>query len=176
MSRKLAINLWSDGSCLNGRGTDHHTGYGFAVTCNKVKIALGMGHSEFGTNNTAELQGISEGLRWLYLKGFGGYEINILSDSTYSINSYSKWRRSREMHGYGASEYRDAVKNAEIIQAGCAIMDSFASYPTFQWVKGHSGIYWNEVCDRLAGMARLYRIDSLVISNPAEIRRVLRER
>lgn len=133
------------------------------VIFNRRRIALGLGTEISGTNNTAELIGMIQGLNWLRQKGFIKRQIQVFSDSTYAVNSFKKWRWLRERYGYITRDGRP-VKNVDIIKRGCQIIDEFDYYPQFHWVKGHSGNRWNIVCDRLANIARTYKIPSIVIS------------
>lgn len=82
------------------------------------------------TNNFVEMIAIISAVAWVP----DGASVTVYSDSQYAINIFSgKWNASANLNLL--ERYRQ-VSNGKDVR--------------LQWVKGHSGVYWNEVCDGLA--------------------------
>jgi ribonuclease HI len=79
-----------------------------------------------------------------------GEELLVYCDSTYVINSVTKWMPGWKRRGWRKGDGK-AVLNVEIMKALDAAMHGRTV--RFQWVKGHSGHTLNEAADRLANSA-----------------------
>lgn len=140
--------------------------YGFVVLNAKEEIL----HQQVGmwkrsTNQRAELKAILEGLRWvsgLTQNLNQPSKVVVYSDSKYSINCLSNWWRSWEKHGWtrkakskikGQKKEHLPVKNLDLIKPGVELQKILSV--KFQWVKGHSGVKWNEHVDTLVNDAAL---------------------
>ncbi len=154
------IKLYTDGSGKNGIGGDHTWGFGFVVLHRKRVIATGLGGYEVGTNNIAELSGIIEGCNWLLHHGYKRAKILVVSDSKYAIQCLSTWRWSWEETNFMRGG--NPMTNRDLIMRGCKVLDEFRYYPDFRWVRGHNGNRYNEVCDRLASLARKTQLPGIV--------------
>lgn len=83
------------------------------------------------TNNFAEMIAIISAVAWVP----EGARITVRSDSQYAINIFSgEWAASANLNLL--ERYKQVSKGKKVY---------------LEWVRSHSGIYWNEVCD---GMAR----------------------
>lgn len=131
------LQVWTDGSGTHARGP----------ACIGVVLVGDAGEilceaSEYvcdGTNNVAELRAIRRGL---YLAsemvGFR-WPVTVYSDSEYAIGSCTKpWTPNR---------------NRELVLALRKQCKQFTML-RFEHVRGHAGIYFNELADWLAGEAR----------------------
>ena len=157
------LDLYTDGSCLNGRNDDWCAGFGFVFHNERRIIAVGMGSVLNGTNNIAELSAVISGLSWLIKRGLENSRVRVVSDSMYTINCFNKFRWVWDQRGYLSKEGNE-IKNKELIIYGCNILDKFKYYPKFMWVKGHAGNKYNELADKLAGVARKRQITPIVIT------------
>lgn len=91
-----------------------------------------------GTNNIAELSAILHGLRGVQATGDVTRPVVVYSDSEYALGAASSRNR--------------ASANRELIAELQAEVGRFRKI-TFQHVKGHSGVTYNELADKLAGRA-----------------------
>jgi ribonuclease HI len=138
--RPVTIIAAADGSALGNPGP---AGWAWYVD-DDCWAAGGWPH---GTNNMAELTAL---LDLLQQTAHLDDDLLVHCDSTYVINSVTKW-----MHGWKRRGWRKGdgkpVLNVEIMQALDAAMAG--RRVELAWVKGHSGHPLNEAADRLANGA-----------------------
>ena len=77
-------------------------------------------------------------------------DLLVYCDSTYVINSVTKWMAGWKRRGWRKGDGK-AVLNVEIMKALDEAMQG--RQVKFAWVKGHSGHELNEAADRLANAA-----------------------
>lgn len=130
----------ADGSALGNPGP---AGWGWYVDAERWACG-GWPH---GTNNMGELTAV---LDLLQQTADLDDELLVYCDSTYVINSITKW-----MPGWKRKNWRKGdgkpVQNVEIMKALDAAMQG--RRVRFEWVKGHAGHELNEEADRLANGA-----------------------
>lgn len=88
-------------------------------------------------------------------------DIQIITDSRYSISCVTEWYKSWQKQDWKTST-KQAVKNVDLIQAIRAKMDDREAAGTktlFQWVKGHGAIAGNVGADKLAVQGALLAND-----------------
>ncbi|WP_110239680.1 RNase H family protein [Nocardioides gilvus] len=100
-----------------------------------------------GTNNMGELMAV---LDLLQQTAHLDEPLHVICDSTYVINSITKWMKGWKRKGWKKGDGKP-VMNVEIMKALDAAMQG--RQVTFEWVKGHSGHRLNEEADRLATTA-----------------------
>lgn len=134
-SAKTDFDAWTDGSCNNlspyGEGSSAYVVLKDGVLIHEAK------YGRIGTsNNRMELLAIISAVNWIPANS----SVTIYSDSRYAINVFSgKWK---------------AKTNTDLVR----LYDTVASRLSeirFEWVKGHSGIEWNEYVDELASSETL---------------------
>ena len=136
----MTIIAAADGSALRNPGP---AGWGWYVD-DDCWAAGGWVH---GTNNMAELTAV---LDLLQQTAHLDDDLLVYCDSTYVINSITKWMPGWKRRGWRKGDGK-AVVNVEIMKAlDVAMLDRRV---TFRWVKGHSGHVLNEAADRLANAA-----------------------
>lgn len=147
---KTDFEAWTDGSCNNlspyGEG-----GSAYVVLKDGIPIHEAK-YGRIGTsNNRMELLAIISAVNWIPAKS----SVTIYSDSKYAINVLSgKWKAKTNM---------DLVRLYDTVA-------SRLSEIKFIWVKGHSGIEWNEYVDNLASseterIAKEYNIPIYTVKN-----------
>ncbi len=136
----MKIIAAADGSALGNPGP---AGWGWY--CDSEHWACGGW--PHGTNNMGELGGV---LDLLQQTAHLDAELHILCDSTYVINSITKWMKGWKKKGWKKSDGKP-VLNVELMKAIDAAMQG--RDVTFEWVKGHAGHHLNEEADRLANGA-----------------------
>ncbi|WP_200958112.1 ribonuclease HI family protein [Nocardioides sp. Soil805] len=100
-----------------------------------------------GTNNMGELMAV---LDLLQQTAHVDDELHVYCDSTYVINTITKWMAGWKRKGWKKGDGKP-VMNLELIQALDAAMQG--RRVKFEWVKGHSGHVLNEAADRRANAA-----------------------
>lgn len=132
------IEIYTDGSSLGNPGPG---GYGIVLKWRDTRKTASQGY-EKTTNNRMELLAVIEALR--LLNDFAkDKQILIYSDSKYVINAVEKgWVFNWAKKGFLNKANEDLWKRFLNIYPNYAIK--------FIWVKGHSGVPENEVCDKLA--------------------------
>ena len=138
----MTIIAAADGSALGNPGP---AGWGWYVD-DDCWAAGGWAH---GTNNMAELTAVLDLLRQT---AHLDEDVLLYCDSTYVINSVTKWMAGWKRRGWRKGDGQP-VLNLEIMQALDAAM--VGRRVRFEWVKGHSGHVLNEAADRLANAAAL---------------------
>lgn len=155
----MTFYIYTDGHANPNPGP---TGTGVAVYDSQGKLvkALSGRYESNGTNNTAELYGILEGLLVDLpdsqgSQGSQGSEPDriILSDSQYAINSSSVWAEKWKSKGwkFGINSRRK-IKNLDLIKEIYGVYSN-STKTQLQKVKGHSGDTGNDLADLLAGIA-----------------------
>lgn len=100
-----------------------------------------------GTNNMGELMAV---LDLLQQTAHLDDELHVYCDSTYVINTITKWMAGWKRKGWKKGDGKP-VMNLELVQALDAAMQG--RQVKFEWVKGHSGHVLNEAADRRANAA-----------------------
>lgn len=140
LRRKLTI--YTDGASRK----DRRGGWGFAVFENGKCIHEGKGGTFDTTNNRMEMQAAIEGVQWA-LRLRPTPEVTIRADSMYVIDGITDhldvWLRNGWLGG-GAKP----IKNKDLWEILAELDCQLA--PAWKHVKGHSGVYGNELADVLA--------------------------
>jgi ribonuclease HI len=132
----------ADGSALGNPGP---AGWGWFVD----EQRWACGGWPRGTNNMGELTAVLDLLRQTATVD---EDLLIYCDSTYVINSITKWMPGWKRKGWRKGDGQP-VQNLEIMQALDTAMAG--RRVRFEWVKGHAGHELNEAADRLANGAAL---------------------
>jgi ribonuclease HI len=143
----MKIEVWTDGSATT---KDKPGGYGWVIVVDDNFYSEGSGSIPNATNNDAELQAAIMGLAHVLKEWneghLGGSKIETLGSITLVSDS-------QIILGWASGRYRfkqeDKLKKFIELQY---LVDKL-SVKT-RWVEGHTGVEWNERCDKLAGIAR----------------------
>ncbi len=136
----MTIIAAADGSALGNPGP---AGWGWYVD-DDCWASGGWPH---GTNNMGELMAV---LDLLHQSAPLGRGLVVYCDSTYVINSITKWMPGWKRRGWRKGDGKP-VLNVDLMQALDAAMTG--RDVEFRWVKGHAGHPLNEAADRLANAA-----------------------
>jgi ribonuclease HI len=150
MSPLFDVHIYSDGGCDPNPG---EAASGVAVYESGSLKSLHHGlYDANGTNNTAELNALHQALLIAQKELEEGKKIQILSDSTYSVNSMTLWgegwKRSGRLFGKGK-----ALANRELIAQMLEVYIEIAARINLVHVKAHIGIEGNELADRMCTLA-----------------------
>lgn len=145
------IQIYCDGACSPNPGK---SGTGMAIYHKKVLSELWFGlYEPHGTNNTAELNGILEAFKYAKPYLDKQQNVQILSDSKYSIDCITKWAKGWQAKGWTRGK-NEEIKNLDIIKPCFNFYQQYKSQLIITHVKGHANIEGNELSDRMAVLAR----------------------
>ncbi len=132
------VIIYTDGAA---KGNPGKGGYGTVLISGNHEKRLSKGYL-LTTNNRMELMAVIIGLEALNQK----CNVTIYSDSKYVVDSVEKgWIFGWEKKGFKDKKNPDLWKR---------FLKTYRNHNVkFQWVKGHAGNKYNEMCDQLAVQA-----------------------
>lgn len=134
--------IFSDGS---SRGNPGRGGYGAIICLDDDRVIEIGGREDETTNNRMELTAALEAIR--LSESLGAREAFVHTDSSYVVNSISKW-----LHGWVKNDWQTkegkSVQNRDILECFYDMMSLIKI--SFKLIPGHSGIDANERCDEIA--------------------------
>lgn len=137
------VRIYTDGACI-GNGKQTNTGGWGAVIIHKEKEKYLYGGEPNTTNNRMELMGLIKPLE--YLKKHTNKALEVHSDSRYVLNGCTIWK-----NGWIKSNYKKGtLLNIDLWKTLHELTSHFINIE-YIWVKGHSGDFYNEIADQLAG-------------------------
>ncbi|MBY4679109.1 ribonuclease H family protein [Marinobacterium arenosum] len=142
------IHVYTDGACKGNQDTFHNgAGWGVVIFEPETGRELHLWGTEEGhaTNNTMELQGPIEALKWL--KKRTQEQITVHSDSNYVVQGMNQW-----VEGWKAKDWKKSDKKPVFNKELWMELEALAEPLNIQWVhvKAHNGDRWNELADELA--------------------------
>lgn len=141
------VTIYTDGACSGNPGPG---GWG-AVLLYGDKEKRTSGGDKETTNNRMELQATISSLNLLK----ESCEVELYTDSKYVMDGITKW-----IHGWIKNNWRNAqkkpVKNDDLWKE---LLEATKRHKiNWNWVKGHSGNFYNDIADELAVKAiELYK-------------------
>ena len=143
MNTNEDIVVYTDGGCSGNPGPG---GWGIVVIADGVAKQL-SGGEQFTTNNRMELMAAINALSVIKnTPSFAGRHVTVNIDSQYVKNGITTWIHSWKAKGWKTAD-KKPVKNQELWENLDALNSSLNV--TWNWVKGHAGIEYNEICDQL---------------------------
>lgn len=143
----INLEIYTDGSSKK-IGTALFGGWAFLVLRGGEKIYWAADSEQGATNQRMELTAILKALEYAHENRRPSERVIIYSDSAYAINCYKQqWYLNWINNNWKNSQKKD-VANQDLWRQIIPYYDSF--WYNFYKVEGHSGIQWNEECDKLA--------------------------
>ena len=144
---ETSLKIFTDGGCSGNPGPG---GWAFVIIQNSFQgwqiIAQNKGAEEATTNNRMELTAVIEALR--VLKKLEGIprQSTVCTDSQYVQKGITEWILTWKRNSWRTSD-KKPVKNKEL----WVELDALAAELNLQWewVKGHAGNKYNELCDKM---------------------------
>ena len=140
----LNTGVFTDGGASPNPGPG---GWGAVFVVDGNIVAERSGHDPATTNNRMELTALIQGAALVP----EGTDATVYSDSSLAVRTITEWAAGWEKRGWrrktGEVENLDLVKEAYRIYRRRPELN-------LEWVKGHSGIAWNEYADELANRWR----------------------
>ena len=139
------IILYTDGACSGNPGPG---GWGAVLIFDGIEKEL-SGANPSTTNNIMEITAVIEGLKALKRP----CNVNIYSDSAYVVNCFEKDWINNWIKNNWVNSKKEPVKNKEL---WLELLNLTKLHNvTFNKVKGHSNVKYNNRCDELARSAIL---------------------
>lgn len=137
--------FYTDGSCLvNPKGPGGHAAVIFDNAMQMLQLVTGGEPST--TNNRMELKALMMALKTV--EDGTKHNIVVNTDSQYLQNAFTKfWLRNWKRNNWVKSD-GNPVLNKDLWQELDALVAKH--HVEFNWVKGHAGQEYNELCDYLA--------------------------
>lgn len=137
------VIVYTDGGCSGNPGPG---GWGIVVIADGVAKQL-SGGEKFTTNNKMELSAAIAALSVIKnTPSFQGRPVTVNIDSQYVKNGITVWIHGWKKKGWLTAD-KKPVKNQELWMQLDELNSSLNV--TWNWVKGHAGIEYNEICDSL---------------------------
>jgi len=141
------FRIYTDGGCSGNPGPG---GWAYVMVQQTFQgtqiIAQDKGAEEGTTNNRMELTAVIMALRALKTMKDVPRQAAVLTDSQYVQKGITEWIRTWKRNSWRTSD-KSPVKNKDL----WVELDSLASeFPLkWEWVKGHAGNIFNEMCDAM---------------------------
>lgn len=137
------IVIYTDGGCSGNPGPG---GWGAVILADGEELRL-SGGEKLTTNNKMELTAAISALTAVCnTPKFQNRPVSLFSDSQYVKNGITSWITNWKKNGWRTAA-KKPVLNQELWQKLDALNASMQV--SWNWVKGHAGIQYNEVCDQL---------------------------
>jgi ribonuclease HI len=157
----MKITVYTDGSSMHN-GKPNCTGGWSSVFDMNGKLYVRYGHLEApSSNNRGEIQGVLFAM--LTLRERRDWEIEIISDSQYVVNTLTSWRSKRDRMGY-------EFTNADLFVPLFKAWDDHGNVG-IEWVRGHTGNIGNERADEFAGCG-MRGIDRNMVTDKVDIKMI----
>lgn len=137
------VTIYTDGGCSGNPGPG---GWGVVVLYNGEARQLSGGEKNT-TNNRMELTAAINALSIVKnTPEFKNFQITLNIDSQYVKNGITVWIKNWKLKGWKTAD-KKPVKNQDL----WILLDELNSSlnVNWNWVKGHAGIQYNEICDQL---------------------------
>ncbi|XP_074105676.1 ribonuclease H1 [Cotesia typhae] len=138
------VDIYTDGACTSNGSKNARAGIGVYFgddhPSNVSKPVQGR-----ITNNSAEIEAVIEAAK--VAKDNGLNKIRINTDSKFLINCQTKWMNKWKATGWVTSK-KEPVSNREELQKMDRVLSELDV--EFNHVRGHKGVYGNEMADKLA--------------------------
>ena len=143
----ITLDIYTDGSSKK-IGSTLFGGWAFIVLQNNIQIYRAANSEQGATNQRMELMAILKALRYAQNVRLPYERVIVYSDSAYAINCYKQqWYANWMMNGWKTAGNKDVV-NSDLWNQIIPFFDNF--WYNFEKIEGHSGVVWNELCDKLA--------------------------
>lgn len=164
VNMSFRLDIWADGAS-SPHNKKAPGGWAYAYVINNMLISTNSGATAPTTNQRMELNAVIQALKNIditnKLDKFRPFEeINIHSDSAYVINGMIKqWYLFWRYNGWKTADQNE-VKNKDLWEELSTLAEHYTIYRNepikINWihVKGHNGILFNEVVDKLAVKAK----------------------
>jgi ribonuclease HI len=144
---EASLRIYTDGGCSGNPGPG---GWAYVMVQQTFQggqvIAKDKGSEKDTTNNRMELTAVIMALRALKIMTDVPRQAAVLTDSQYVQKGITEWIRNWKRNAWRTAD-KKPVKNQDLWME----LDSLANeFPLkWEWVKGHAGNEYNEMCDAM---------------------------
>jgi ribonuclease HI len=139
--------IYTDGGCSGNPGPG---GWAYLIVLQTFQgekiIAQNYGSERDTTNNRMELTAVLEALRALKKMNDVPAKSTVFTDSQYVQKGITEWIRTWKLNSWRTSD-RKPVKNKDLWVELDFLAGQFSL--NWQWIRGHAGNYYNELCDHM---------------------------
>jgi len=143
---ETALKIYTDGGCSGNPGPG---GWAYVIIMRTFQgeniIAQEKGGVQDTTNNKMELTAVIEALRKLKTMDVPR-QVTVYTDSQYVQKGISEWINTWKKNSWRTSD-KKPVKNQDLWMELDSLANDFIII--WQWVKGHDGNKYNELCDQM---------------------------
>ena len=137
------VNMYTDGACSGNQNEENTGGWGCILEYAGREKELHGGEVNT-TNNRMELTAVIKALEALKEP----CRVTLTSDSKYVVDAVKNgWVYSWRESGWRKADKKPAL-NVDLWERLLPLLEKHEV--TFEWIKGHDGHEFNELCDRLA--------------------------
>jgi ribonuclease HI len=146
---ETALRIYTDGGCSGNPGPG---GWAYVIMLNTFQggqiIAQNKGGERNTTNNRMELSAVIEALRALAVLEKEGIPrmASLYTDSQYVQKGITEWIHTWKRNSWRTSD-KKPVKNQDMWMELDLLAAEFSI--NWEWIRGHAGNEYNEMCDRL---------------------------
>ena len=147
MEHDISLKIYTDGGCSGNPGPG---GWAYVFVQQTFQgcqiIARNKGGAKETTNNRMELTAVIEALHALRSMGDVSRKAVVYTDSQYVQKGITEWIHTWKRNSWRTSD-KKPVKNQDLWMT----LDSLAGELSlhWEWVKGHAGNEYNELCDAM---------------------------
>jgi ribonuclease HI len=141
------LRIFTDGGCSGNPGPGGWAYVMVMETFQGDKVAAQeMGSQAGTTNNRMELTAVIAALRRLKAMGGVPRRAVVVTDSQYVQKGITEWIANWKRNSWRTSD-KKPVKNQDLWMELDSLAGEFAL--AWEWVRGHDGNKYNEICDRM---------------------------
>jgi ribonuclease HI len=142
-----ALRIYTDGGCSGNPGPG---GWAYVIILQTFQgeniVAQNKGSQKDTTNNRMELTAVIEALRALKTMDSVPRQAVVYTDSQYVQKGITEWIHAWKRNSWRTSD-KKPVKNQELWIELDSLAAEFSLF--WEWIKGHAGNEYNEICDRM---------------------------
>jgi len=143
---ETALKIFTDGGCQGNPGPG---GWAYVMILKTFQgesiAAQNKGAEKDTTNNRMELTAVISALRALKTMNVPR-KAAVITDSQYVQKGITEWIRVWKRNSWRTSD-KKPVKNQDLWMELDSLAGEFSI--TWEWVRGHAGNEYNEMCDRM---------------------------
>ncbi|MCL2192701.1 MAG: ribonuclease HI [Treponema sp.] len=146
-----SLKIFTDGGCSGNPGPG---GWAFVLVLKTFQgdkiVAEQKGWEKNTTNNRMELTAVIESLKALKTMDDVPNKAVVCTDSQYVQKGITEWIRKWKQNAWRTSD-KKPVKNQDLWVELDSLAGEFSL--AWEWVRGHAGVEYNELCDRMTQQA-----------------------
>ena len=149
--KKNEITIYTDGSSLGNPGPAGWSAVVIEGVGDGARVYELGGREKESTNNRMEITGALEALKFVEKRKLKGITIKMFVDSRYVINGITMWVYVWVKNNW-QTKGKEPVLNKDLWEALYKVHANLKNKYEIEWIKvdGHSGVFLNERCDKIA--------------------------